>query len=173
MFPTLLELSGENPKPHYKRIDGRSLKPLLTDLTNRKGGYPRDTFYWHYPFNVQVVDPEDGQPLTPHSAIREGNYKLIFDWSGRVNLYNLETDWREEHNLAAELPKKARSMFQDFNRWLDRNVAVKYTPAINPDYNAAKEVRTRPFKDLRREILGEKSTIRPAASDPRLRAKAE
>ncbi len=173
IFPTLLDLSGKNPEPHYSRIDGRSLKPLLTDLTNRKRGYPRDTFYWHYPFNVQVVDPEDGQPLTPHSAIREGDYKLIFDWSGRLNLYNLKTDWREEHNLAAEMPAKAKAMFKDFNRWLDKNVASRYTPAVNPHYNPAKEVRTRPFKDLRREILGEKSAIRPASSDPRLRAEGE
>ncbi|MGN6556036.1 MAG: sulfatase-like hydrolase/transferase, partial [Verrucomicrobiota bacterium] len=167
IFPTLLDLSGMDPKPHYQRIDGRSIKSLLTDPTNRQHGYQRDTFYWHYPFNVAVIDPEDGQPLTPHSAIREGDYKLIFDWSGRLNLYNLKTDWREEHNLAGEMPSKARAMFKDFNRWLDANVAVKYTPSVNPDYDPAKEVRARPYTDLRREILGEKSAIRSPTSDPR------
>ena len=47
-------------------------------------------------------------------------------------------------------------------------MAVKYTPLLNPDYDPAKEVRTRPFVDLRRQMLGGKFAIRPAASDPRL-----
>jgi hypothetical protein len=58
------------PKPHYERIDGRSLVALFTDPTNTKAGYTRDTHYWHYPFNVAVIHPDDGQPLAPHSAIR-------------------------------------------------------------------------------------------------------
>ena len=115
IFPTLLDLSGENPLPHSAQIDGRSLKTLFTDLANEKRHYPRDTFYWHYPFNVAVNDPEDSQPLTPHSAIREGDYKLIFDWSGRLLLYNEKTDWREEHNLATAMPDRAKAMFKDFN----------------------------------------------------------
>ena len=115
IFPTLLDLSGENPLPHSAQIDGRSLKTLFTDLANEKRHYPRDTFYWHYPFNVAVNDPEDSQPLTPHSAIREGDYKLIFDWSGRLLLYNKKTDWREEHNLATAMPDRAKAMFKDFN----------------------------------------------------------
>ena len=86
---------GVDPKPHYGRIDARSLTPLFHDLTNQKHDYPRDTFYWHYPFNVAVINPEDGQPLTPHSAMRQGDYKLIFDWSGRLLLYNLKNDLSE------------------------------------------------------------------------------
>ena len=168
IFPTLLELSGADPKPHYARIDGRSIKGLFADPENKAATYPRDTFYWHYPFNVAVKDPEDGQPLTPHSAIRKGDFKLIFDWTGRMNLYNEKTDWREQHNLASEMPDKAKELFKEFNKWLDANVAVKYTPALNPDYDPSKNAHPAPFTDLRSEILGKKMAIRPASSDARL-----
>ncbi len=47
-----------------------SLVALFNDPTNTKAGYTRDTHYWHYPFNVAVIHPDDGQPLAPHSAIR-------------------------------------------------------------------------------------------------------
>jgi arylsulfatase A-like enzyme len=169
LFPTLLEFAGYDLKPHYQRIDGRSLGPLLTDLTNAKHGYARDTHYWHYPFNVNVSHPDDGLPPAPHSAIREGDWKLIFDWSGKLYLYDLKHDWREEHDLAEVQPAKTKELFQKLNRWLDQNVAVKYTPLLNPDYNPAKESRARPFVDLRKQLLGEKYAIRAAASDPRIK----
>jgi len=167
IFPTLLDLAGLDPRPHYSRIDGRSLKPLFRDPTNRKRAYPRDTFYWHYPFNVVVLNPEDGEPLTPHSAIRKGDYKLIFDWSGRLLLYDLRNDIGEKHNLAAAMPARTRALFRQLNRWLDKNVAPKYTPALNPKYDPAKEVRSSPFLDQRKALLGETEAIRAARSDPR------
>jgi len=168
LFPTLLQHTGHDPMSHYPRIDGRSLVPLLKDTTNLKRGYARDTFYWHYPFNVGIVHPDDGLPPAPHSAIREGDWKLIFDWSGKLYLHNLRTDWREQDNLVDSLPAKARDLFKKLNDWLDANVAVKYMPLLNPDYDAHREARPRPFVDLRKQILGEKFAIRPAGSDARI-----
>ena len=168
IFPTLLDQMGLDPKPHYARIDGRSLTPLFKDPANKNHGYPRDTFYWHYPFNVAVINPEDGQPLTPHSGMRQGDYKLIFDWSGRLLLYNLKNDLSEQHDLSAQMPDKTRAMFQQLNDWLDRNVAPKYTPALNPNYDPAKDVHASPFRDERQALLGENEAIRAAKSDPRL-----
>ena len=168
IFPTLLQMADENPAAHYTHIDGRSLVPLFADPKNSRHEYPRTTHYWHYPFNVVVSNPEDGLPLTPHSAIREGDYKLIFDWSGRLYLYNLATDWREEHNLADAQPERAKDLFVKLNDWLDQNVAAKYTPLLNPDYNPAKEARHQPFVDLRKKFLGDNRAIRSAASDPRI-----
>ncbi len=168
LFPTLLELTQHDPAPHYARIDGRSLAPLLTDRTNTRRGYPRDTHYWHYPFNVGIVHPDDGLPPAPHSAIRVGDWKLIFDWSGKLYLHDLKNDWREEHNLAETQPAKALDLFRKLNTWLDTQVAVKYTPLLNPAYDPAKESRARPFVDLRKKLLGDASAIRPAASDPRI-----
>ncbi len=168
LFPTLLQHAGYDPEPHHARIDGRSLVPVLNDPTNARDGYPRDTFYWHYPFNVGIAHPDDGLPPAPHSAIREGDWKLIFDWSGKLYLHDMSTDWREEHNLADSNPAKARELFKKLNGWLDANVEVKYTPLLNPDYDPSRESRSRSFVDLRKQILGESYSIRTAGSDPRI-----
>jgi len=169
IFPTLIELSGQNPTGDYDRIDGRSLCGLLHDPQNKRQVYSRDTFLWHYPFNVKVSHPEDGFPPAPHSAIRKGDLKLIYDWSGRLFLYDLSVDTGETNNLASERPEQAKSLFKQLNEWLNQRVAVKYTPAKNPDYDPASEIRPQPFVDLRNKFLGPTSAIRPARSDPRLR----
>jgi hypothetical protein len=46
---------------------------------------------------------------------------------------------------------------------------VRYTPALNPDYDPATEVRASPFVDLRRKYLGEGRSIRTPDNDPRFR----
>ena len=169
LFPTVLELAGYEIEEHTKPggIDGRSLTPLLDDPANTKGGYTRDTFYQHYPLNVIVENPEDGFPAAPSSAVRSGDWKLIFDWSGALRLYNIPDDPFEQNELSAAMPNKARELFVQLNDWIDANVDVKYTPAINPDYEPAKESRDRPFVDLRRKYLGTERAIRSVETDPR------
>lgn len=133
----------------FLAIGGLALMPLLDDPENREGRYDHDTRYWHYPFNVSVYSPFDGQFLTPRSAIMEKNYKLIFDWHGRLKLFNLEKDLEENHNLATEMPDKTRDLFTKLVNWLEENVERQYWPPHNPDYNPAEEVRTdAPFVDL-------------------------
>jgi arylsulfatase A-like enzyme len=167
LFPTLLELAGLAPDPFYETIDGRSLMPLVNDPSNRDGTYARDTFYWHYPFNVAPLHPDDNLALTPHSTILRGDYKLIYDWHGRLYLHNILNDPFELNNLAQSQPELTRELFVQLNDWIDQNVAVRYTPALNPDYDPAEEVRSTPFRDLRRKYLGEERAIRSPADDPR------
>ena len=117
IFPTVLELTGYDVADHIQPggIDGRSLAPLLADPTNAKNGYPRETFFWHYPLNVIVKNPQDGLPSAPSSAVREGDWKLIFDWSGVLRLYNVAEDPFEKHELSKVMPDKARSLFFKLN----------------------------------------------------------
>lgn len=167
LFPTLLEVAGRSPEAFYKTIDGRSLVPLLNDPSNRAGGYARDTFYWHYPFNVAPLHPDDDLPLTPHSTILRGNFKLIYDWHGRLFLYDVVNDPYELHCLVDEQPDLTRKLFVQLNDWIDANVAVRYTPALNPDYDPSAEVREIPFVDLRAKYLGNDRAIRSVETDPR------
>ena len=164
IFPTVLELMGYDTSEHKKSggIDGRSIAPLLDDPSNANGEYPRDTFFQHYPLNVIVKSPEDGFPSAPSSAIRSGDWKLIFDWSGAMRLYNIVDDPHEENELSAAMPDKARELFIELNDWIDKNVDVKYTPALNPAYEPTKESRKRPFVDLRRKYLGEIARSEPS-----------
>ncbi|MBE0654953.1 MAG: hypothetical protein IH594_14220 [Bacteroidales bacterium] len=129
-------------------IDGESLIPLWSDPLNLEKNYSRNTFFWHYPFNVSVKNPDDGFPLTPHSAIRKGDYKLIFDWHGRLKLYNIREDLSETTNLAKIKPELTRELFSELISFLETNVEKRYWPVLNPDYNPAEEVRDAPFVDL-------------------------
>lgn len=170
LFPTLVEAGGLDPESMRAEhsIDGQSLMPLFNDPENRNKGYTRDTFIWHYPFNVVPLDPDDGFPLTPHSAIRKGDYKLIFDWNGRLKLYDIRKDVSEKDNLAETMPELARSLFRELNDWLDANVETKYMPALDPDYDPKTEPGKAPFVDLRRKLLGPERAIRPVTGDARL-----
>ncbi|MCC4211526.1 sulfatase [Leeuwenhoekiella parthenopeia] len=147
IFPTLLE-AAQHEIPNLSELDGQSLWGLLKDPNNRENTYTKTTHYWHYPFNVIYNSPYDKLPLTPHSAVRKGDYKLIFDWYGRLHLYNLEQDPYEQNDLAQLEPERAQSLFQDLKNWLKQNVESRYLPQLNPDYQPDKETRKTPFRNL-------------------------
>ncbi len=146
IFPTLVEVAGHQTTGID--IDGSSLITLWSDPANKKNSYQRNTFFWHYPFNVIVDNPDDGFPLTPHSAIRKGDYKLIFDWHGRLKLYNIREDISETQNLMRQQAGITRSLFSELIEFLENKVEKRYWPSLNPDYDSATEVRDVPFTDL-------------------------
>lgn len=138
-LPTLAELTG-NPLP--KDLDGQSALPLL--LVPEQDG-PERTLYWHYPFNVIVKHPRYGTPLTPHSAIRMGDYKLIWDWHGHMELYNIVRDPYEHENLASAQPERIQSMHKQLKEWLEINVAAVYWPTLNVDFDSTAPGPAFPF----------------------------
>jgi len=146
IFPTLLDLTGQPKATH--QIDGQSIAGLLTDVKNKKKSYTRDTFFWHYPLTVIYKNPEDGLPFTPHSAVRKGDYKLIFDWYGRLRLYNIKKDISETTNLSKKMPQKTNELFAELMTFLEKNVEKKYWPKPNPDYNPKLEQRKVAYIDM-------------------------
>ena len=152
LYPTLLEVGGYDAVSYEG--EGQSLVALFSDPENTGGHYTRDTFYWHYPFNVIVSHPVDGLPLTPHSAIRRGDEKLIVDWHGRLWLYDIENDPWETNNLAEEQPERAKALFSQLVSWLDANVESRYLAKPNPDYDPDTDPRANSYRDLRQELLG-------------------
>jgi arylsulfatase A-like enzyme len=146
LFPTLLELAGEQKPSHF--IDGQSIAGMLKDPRNKKGSYTRDTYFWHYPLSVVYKNPADNLPFTPHSAVRKGDFKLIFDWYGRLSLFNIRKDISEKENLAKQLPEKTRELFAVLMNYLEQNVEKKYWPTNNPGYYPATELRRVPYIDL-------------------------
>lgn len=91
VMPTLAELAGITCPP----TDGISFLPTLL---GKKGKQKEHTYlYWEYP------DPRIG-----NKAIRMGKWKgIITDirkGNTQMQLYNLETDIREEHDVAAQHP---------------------------------------------------------------------
>lgn len=150
IYPTILQFAGYDLDKYYNevKIDGQSIAGLLHDVENKNDSYTKDTHYWHYPFNVIYKSPFDGLPLTPHSAIREKDYKLIFDWYGRLHLYDMENDPYEKNNLAQQMPKKTDELMVKLLSWLDDNIEDRYLPKLNTNYDPKKESRDEPFVNL-------------------------
>jgi len=142
-LPTIAELTG-NPAP--EKIDGVSMLPLLEDPASNG---PERTLVWHYPFNVIVNHPDHGQPLSPHSAIRVGGHKLIWDWHGKLSLYNIPEDPSEKQDLAEDMPELTAKLHQQLKQWLTKNVAPRYWPRRDETFSPAEAALPFPFKDLR------------------------
>ncbi|MDZ7724028.1 MAG: sulfatase [candidate division KSB1 bacterium] len=112
-YPTFAEIAGRDITDQTR--DGISLIPLLTET----GAIKRDALYWHYPhYHTSGV--------APSGAIRRGKYKLIewFEHSidgihqpGAVELYDLEQDISEDHNLAAENPERVSKLHKKLKTW--------------------------------------------------------
>lgn len=140
-LPTLAELTGnETPVD----VDGVSLLPLLNGEDGSDGGR---TFIWHYPFNVIVKHPNDGLPLTPHSAIRTGDYKLIWDWHGRLELYDIQNDPFETKDLSEIQGERADAMFTELKAWLETHIEARYFPRRNSEYQKQDDLLRRPLID--------------------------
>ena len=86
--------------------------------------------FWHYPHY-------GNQGGTPGSSVRMGPHKLIeFFEDNRIELYNLETDPGEKHNLSQEQPELAQDMKATLLQWR-KHVEAKI-PWPNPDWRDEK-----------------------------------
>ena len=143
-LPTLAELMGqETPE-----VDGVSFAKLVQEPTTVMGKVR--TLYWHYPFNVIVKEPHNGIEVSPHSAIREGRWKLIWDWHGLRRLYDIESDPFERQDLAKSEGQAERvdQLFAQLQGWLRSQVSEHYLPSLNPAYDAEKATRPEKFLNL-------------------------
>ncbi|MCA9056265.1 MAG: sulfatase [Planctomycetaceae bacterium] len=108
LFPTFLEIAGLPLRPEAHR-DGVSLAGLLD------GDAPPQSrnFFWHNP----APRPSSTADLFS-SAVRSGNLKLVeFPTENRTELYDLQTDISEAHNLAADRPDDVTRLQAELHEW--------------------------------------------------------
>jgi len=121
-YPTFLEAAGV-ASPAGRHLDGVSLVGLL------KGGppLPARTLYWHYPHY-------GNQGGAPGGAVREGRWKLV-EWfeDQSIELYDLEHDLAEQHNLAGDHPEIAEKLRDKLHAWQRETGAVFPTPNVKYD----------------------------------------
>lgn len=106
-FPTILQLAGiQDTGQPSGPIDGTSFIPLL----RQAGDYPKDrSLFWHFPNHWGPKGPGIG----PSSAIRRGNWKLIYYHADRrYELFNLADDLGESQNLADAQPEIRKRLAQ-------------------------------------------------------------
>ena len=127
-FPTIVEAAGLQLPD--RPIDGVSLVAHL-----RSGGtadLPQRALYWHFPHYRQ------GHLIPPYGIVRAGDWKLI-KWyeDPTYELYNLQDDLGEQHDLAATMPGKVRELDEMLTAWLEE--AGAKLPRPNPEYDPLAE----------------------------------
>lgn len=118
LLPTIGDLAGGMQKlPEF--LDGGSLKPVLYSTAGAKIIRNEDAFFFHR-YNDAYK----------HSSIIEGRYKLVRIWkTNRVELYDLENDIGEIHDLAPEMPERAKKMNDQLMAYFQKvgSEALSYT----------------------------------------------
>ncbi|AMB42181.1 arylsulfatase [Paenarthrobacter ureafaciens] len=115
VLPTLLEAAGIQPPTE---MNGTPMPPLegtsfLKHLTGDDGNYPvrhaadaqSGTLYWEHAGN---------------GAIRRGDWKLVRNFPGPWELYNLGKDATELDDVLTENRDLAESLLADWAQWADR-----------------------------------------------------
>ena len=123
--PTLLGLAGvEAPQGRYRGrpvepMIGRDLGPLLRQEVDR------------------VYGPDDavGYELAGHSALFQGDYKLLFTrgplGDGQWHLYDIVRDPGETTNLASEQPLRLQRMLSAYERYARDNKVLTVPPGYD------------------------------------------
>jgi len=103
IFPTVLEMTGAR-RSQSGPIDGRSLVPLLRGQQFP----PTRPLFFHFPhYTGGYTPPElpESFKQRPASAIREGEWKLIYFYeNGNASLYNVVEDPGEENDRSSFRP---------------------------------------------------------------------
>lgn len=117
-YPTLMDIA-QLELPKGKKIHGLSIKPLLENET-----IDRKSLYWHYPH----YSPQGGKPA---SAIRKGDYKLIYNYeSDSYELFNLVLDLQEQNDLAGKMPSLVSELSLELFNYLE-SINASY-PVLRP-----------------------------------------
>ncbi len=136
LFPSLIELAGlEN---YGGQLDGKSIVPLLN---GNHAEFEDRPLFWHFPVYLQAYKKNNNQSrdslfrTRPGSVIRLGDWKLHHYFEdGGLELYNLETDVSEQHNLLEQFPEKAKELYNLLDKWR-KELAAPVPNQLNPEYD--------------------------------------
>ncbi|MEJ7740338.1 MAG: sulfatase [Chitinophagaceae bacterium] len=121
-FPTVAELTGSDITG-IRNIDGVTITPLLFGGNQLK----RDELYWHYPHYHT-------EGATPFSAVRKGDWKLIYYYETlKMELFNIKADPGELNDLATKQPEMAKTLYEKIKSWKQKLGAQD--PVPNPAYD--------------------------------------
>ena len=113
---TILDLLGQKAPD---LTDGVSVWPMINKPNVKDQSRP---LFWHYPhFSNQL-----GRPA---GAVRLGNWKLVDNFeSSQVELYNLQDDVGERHDVAKDFPVKRdelHRLLMDWRQKVQANMPIK------------------------------------------------
>jgi arylsulfatase A-like enzyme len=117
LMPTVLELAGAD---YPRQMEGRAIPPLegqsLAPWFQQPDRRMERTMFWEHEENC---------------AVRRGNYKALQRYdTGEWELYDLDADRSELHNIAGEHPETMRALSEEWHAWADTHHVV---PKPSPD----------------------------------------
>lgn len=159
IYPTVLEIAGVDSSGFYadSTNDGKSLLPLLEDPQNSDGAYTRTEFYQFY----GKMGYKKFHKFASWAILRKGDYKLHYDYQGKVELYNIADDLIEKNNLVEAMPERALAMLVQLTDWLEANCHATYLPQPNPDFEPGGPMKYGPYIPLE-ELKQSLRAIRPS-----------
>ena len=117
LYPTLLQLVRESDEVDHP-IDGVSRLAALGASEYQ----PRPALYWHYPHF-------SNQGGRPRAAVRLEDFKLIKSLEdSTVELYNVQQDRAEQHEVSAQYPQKSQQLNDSLEAWFHRVNATMPVP---------------------------------------------
>jgi arylsulfatase A-like enzyme len=146
IFPTIMDMAGVDYSDYKadRTNDGQSLVPLFDDLTNAGRSYTREEFYHFY----GKLGYSGFHRFATWATLRRGDYKLHYDYHGKVELYNIAEDLGEENDLVKSKPKLALDMLVTLTEWLRTNCNEAYLPKPNPRFDAGGKLPYGPYVPL-------------------------
>jgi arylsulfatase A-like enzyme len=111
-FPMFCKLTGA-PLPNEVQFDGEDLTEALfgKSVTRRK------PMFWEYGRNGAFGYPK-GKDRSPNVAVRDGKWKLLVNADGaNPELYDLQADRNETHNVAERNPQVAKRLLETALQW--------------------------------------------------------
>ena len=146
IYPTIMDIAGVSYSDFKddKTTDGQSLKPLFSDLENTKKLYKRNEFYQFY----GKMGYTGFHNFTTWASLRKGDYKLHYDYHGKVELYDIANDMFENNNLVNSKPKLAYDMLIQLTNWLKSNCNEAYLPSKNQGFNPTGALTFGPYVPL-------------------------
>jgi arylsulfatase len=105
VMATVLDVTGAEYQTTFKDCDilpceGTSMVPIFENRSNGRGA-----MYWEHEGNA---------------AVREGRWKLVRNYPGDWELYDMAADRTETGNLAARHGDRVRRMAADYQAWANR-----------------------------------------------------
>jgi arylsulfatase A-like enzyme len=140
-----------------ERQPGHLVDVMATVMDVTGAEYPKE-------FNGHAIQPMEGVSLVPalagealgrtqpifwehegNRAIRDGKWKLVMKLGGDWELYDIEADRTEQHDLAREQPDRVASMTADWDAWAKR---ADVGPWPGPPRVDSGDVENPPFERL-------------------------
>lgn len=124
VLPTLLD-AADIAKPQDVNLDGLSLMPRITGQTDDLGDRelyfqwhngPRPYRYIHFTViteKYKLISPHND----PHSIIRQPTPEERREMVSSLELYKIDEDSSETHNIAGEQPEKVEELLNKYEDW--------------------------------------------------------